>query len=112
MIARFSRSILLHLCRLLRVIKIKIKDNYIDNKGGERIVKFFDKMEGDYWRKIIQSVLSENLTVLNKEKNLAKVALLMRDYIKMAASPATSFSSVAFDFHQFYEKNEALHGLI
>jgi hypothetical protein len=96
----------------LRVIKIKIKDSYIDNKGGERIARFFDKMEGEYWRKIIQAVLSENLAIITKEKNPSKVALLMRDYIKMSGSPGNTFSSVAFDFHQFYEKTEATHGLI
>ena len=55
-----------------------MKNIYIDNKGGERIGRYLDKMEGEYWSQIIQAVLSDNLGVLNKEKNPNKISILLK----------------------------------
>lgn len=92
-------------------IKQKVKQNYIDNKGGERIAKHLD-MEGDYWKQILVVVLEENLKAVTKEKNPDNVALLLREYLSKTLNPKEHFASEAFDFHSFYENNEVKYGLL
>lgn len=69
-------------------------------------------MDGDYWKLILVTVLDENVKALAKEKNPDNVALLLKEYLGRTLNPKEHFASEAFDFHSFYEMNEAKYGLI